>query len=79
MDGSRQAERAIRTMERLERLARIGREPGQAGTTRPGLGAREQEAHELVASWLGLEGLAVSVDSAGNLFGRLDGSDPTAP
>lgn len=60
-------------------LARIGRLPGQDGTTRPGLGAAEQQACELVASWLEEEGLAVSWDAAGNLFGRLPGSDPTAP
>jgi allantoate deiminase len=73
------ADRASRTIERLELLGRIGRGPEQAGTTRPGLGALEQQAHDLVASWLEQEGLAVSVDEAGNLYGRLAGSDPDAP
>ena len=79
MQQSRTAERASRTVERLELLARIGRAPGQAGTTRPGLSAAEQQAHDLVASWMARDGLAVSVDEAGNLYGRLPGSDPAAP
>jgi allantoate deiminase len=73
------ADRASRTIERLELLAQIGRGPEQAGTTRPGLSALEQQAHELVAAWLEEEGLVVSVDDAGNLYGRLLGSDPDAP
>ena len=66
-------------MERLDELARIGRFPGRDGSTRPGLGAAEQEACELVEGWLADEGLAVSWDGAGNLFGRLPGSDPACP
>ncbi len=66
-------------MERLDLLAQVGRIPGRAGTTRPGLSELEQEACELVASWLELEGLPVTWDGAGNLFGRLEGSDPDAP
>src|SRR6059058_5838486 len=70
---------AERTMERLEQLARIGRTPGRSGVTRPGLGALEQQACELVAAWMEEAGLAVSWDEAGNLFGRLPGSDPDLP
>jgi allantoate deiminase len=73
------ADRAARAIERLELLAGIGRAPGQAGTTRPGLSRAEQQAHDLVATWLVEAGLAVSVDAAGNLYGRLAGSDPDAP
>jgi allantoate deiminase len=73
------AGRAARTIERLGLLAQIGRDEGQAGTTRPGLGAREQAAHELVAGWLEQDGFAVSRDAAGNLYGRLAGSDPGTP
>jgi N-carbamoyl-L-amino-acid hydrolase len=72
-------DRAARAIERLELLAQIGREPGQAGTTRPGLSRAEQQAHDLVATWLVEAGLTVSVDAVGNLYGRLAGSDPDAP
>ena len=70
-------ERAARTMQRLSQLAEIGRE-GRAGAHRPGLSAAEQEACELMATWLGQEGLEVSWDACGNLYGRLAGSDPAA-
>jgi hydantoinase/carbamoylase family amidase len=59
---------------RLAELFEIGR---QAGTNRPGLGEGEQRAHDLVASWMAEAGLAVEVDRAGNLVGRLPGSDPS--
>ena len=48
-----------------------------AGTNRPGLGEGEQRAHDLVASWMAEAGLSVEVDPAGNLIGRLPGSDPS--
>jgi hydantoinase/carbamoylase family amidase len=38
------------------------------------LSAAEQEAHDLVAGWMEHAGLDVSVDAAGNLFGRLAGT-----
>jgi hydantoinase/carbamoylase family amidase len=66
---------ATRTIERLDQLAEIGRVPGQAGTTRPGLSSKEQQACELVATWMEQEGLTTSWDGAGNLFGRLPGAD----
>ncbi len=64
-------------MQRLSQLAEIGRE-GREGAHRPGLSAAEQEACELVAAWLGQEGLEVSWDACGTLYGRLAGSDPAA-
>lgn len=66
---------AARTIDRLDQLAEIGRVSGEAGTTRPGLSSEEQQACELVASWMEQEGLTTSWDGAGNLFGRLPGSD----
>lgn len=66
---------AARTIDRLDQLAEIGRVSGEAGTTRPGLSSEEQQACELVASWMEHEGLTTSWDGAGNLFGRLPGSD----
>jgi len=66
--------RAGQVLRRLAELFEIGR---QAGTNRPGLGEGEQRAHDLVASWMAEAGLAVEVDRAGNLIGRLPGSDPS--
>jgi allantoate deiminase len=69
-------ERAGRIMERLDALFEIGR---AAGTNRPGLGMGEQRAHELVAGWMREAGLDVTVDRAGNLWGRAAGADPSLP
>ena len=68
-------QRAGQVLVRLAELFEIGR---QAGTNRPGLGEGEQRAHDLVASWMAEAGLEVEVDRAGNLIGRLPGSDPSA-
>jgi allantoate deiminase len=68
--------RAARIGQRLDLLFEIGR---AAGTNRPGLGAGEQRAHDLVASWMREAGLDVTVDAAGNLFGRAAGADPELP
>ena len=65
--------RAARILERLDALFAIDR---AAGTNRPGLGAGEQRAFDMVAGWMEDAGLEVSVDPAGNLYGRLPGSDP---
>lgn len=63
-------------LERLERLYALG---GGAGANRPGLGAAEQAAHDLVAGWLEEDGFRVDVDAAGNLVGRLPGARPDLP
>ena len=60
-------------LARLAELADIGR---AAGTNRPGLGAGEQRAHDLVAGWMAEAGLSVEVDAAGNLRGRAPGAEP---
>lgn len=60
-----------RVLRRLDELYAID---GGPGANRPGLSAAEQEAHDLVAGWMEEAGLAVSVDPAGNLFGRLPGA-----
>jgi allantoate deiminase len=67
-------QRAGQVLGRLAELFEIGR---QAGTNRPGLGEGEQRAHDLVGSWMAAAGLEVEVDPAGNLIGRLPGSDPS--
>jgi hydantoinase/carbamoylase family amidase len=60
-----------RVLQRLDELYAIG---GGPGANRPGLSAAEQEAHDLVRGWMEQVGLEVSVDAAGNLFGRLHGA-----
>jgi allantoate deiminase len=67
---------AGRIIERLDALFEIGRD---AGTNRAGLGEGEQRAHDLVAGWMHEAGLAVTVDRAGNLWGRAAGADPSLP
>ena len=57
-------------LERLDELYAIG---GGPGANRLGGTPEEDEAHELVAGWMREAGLEVSVDSTGNLFGRLPG------
>jgi len=61
---------------RLDELYAIG---GGPGANRLGGSSEEDEAHELVAGWIGEAGLEVSVDPAGNLFGRLSGRRPELP
>jgi hydantoinase/carbamoylase family amidase len=65
--------RAGRILERLDTLFEIGR---AAGTNRPGLGAGEERAHELVGGWMTEAGLEVTRDPGGNLVGLLPGSEP---
>jgi allantoate deiminase len=64
--------RAARIRERLDTLYEIDR---AEGTNRPGLGAGEQRAFELVAGWMHEAGLEVSSDAGGNLYGRAPGND----
>ncbi len=52
--------------------------PGR-GANRPGLSAAEEEAIELAAGWMRDDGLDVSRDAMGNLYGRVAGSDLELP
>jgi allantoate deiminase len=63
--------------EQLAELYAIG--DGEiAGANRPGLSGAEQAAHDLMADWMRAAGLEVTRDRAGNLYGRLAGSEPDA-
>jgi acetylornithine deacetylase/succinyl-diaminopimelate desuccinylase-like protein len=66
----------MRVLERLDQLYAIG---GGPGANRLGGSAEEDAAHRLVADWMREAGLEVSVDPAGNLFGRLAGGRPKLP
>jgi allantoate deiminase len=63
-------------LTRLDQLFALG---GGVGANRPALSAAEQAAHDLAAKWMRAAGLVVSVDPIGNLWGRLDGADPSFP
>ena len=62
--------------QRLDVLFRIG---GETGANRPGLSDREDDAHRLVRDWMDDAGLETDVDSVGNLYGRLIGTEPALP
>jgi hydantoinase/carbamoylase family amidase len=62
--------------ERLQAVYELG---GGDGANRPGLSAAEEQAHQLVTTWMREAGLQTSRDRAGNLYGRLSGRDPDAP
>jgi allantoate deiminase len=67
---------ADRVLLRLEELFAIG---GGPGANRPGLGDAEAQACALAARWMEAAGLIVSRDAAGNLYGRVVGSQPDLP
>jgi acetylornithine deacetylase/succinyl-diaminopimelate desuccinylase-like protein len=70
---SRAGERAI---ERLDVLYSLG---SGRGANRPGGSDAEQQACELAAGWIEEAGLEVEWDPAGNVVGRLVGSQPDLP
>ncbi len=61
-----------RLLARLEELFAIG---GGPGANRVGYTREEDEAHDLCAGWFREAGLDVEVDDAGNLIGRLPGTE----
>lgn len=61
-------ERGARVRARLDDLYAIG---GGPGANRVGGSPGEQRAHDLAAGWMEEAGLAVEVDPAGNLIGRV--------
>jgi N-carbamoyl-L-amino-acid hydrolase len=71
-----------RQWDRLMAMAAIGGftdAGGQAGVNRACLTALDREARRLLLSWATAIGLTASVDALGNLFLRLEGTEPTLP
>jgi hydantoinase/carbamoylase family amidase len=64
-------------MARCDALAAYSEEPGRI--TRPYGTPSLTAAREDVARWMREAGLNVRIDAAGNLRGRVEGSEPTAP
>lgn len=58
-------------------MAKIGATPG-GGVTRTALSDADREGRNLFVAWLKAADLAVRVDDLGNIYGRLEGSDPRA-
>jgi allantoate deiminase len=69
-------ELAAEVVRRCRELARVSEEPGRL--TRPFASPAMVRANALVGGWMADAGMAVRVDAAGNLVGRLPGSDPDA-
>jgi allantoate deiminase len=67
-----------RLAHRLNELAKIGL-TAENGSNRPGFSKEESAAKNLVATWMEEAGLEVEQDGAGNVIGRLAGTDPDAP
>ncbi|WP_156787868.1 Zn-dependent hydrolase [Rubrobacter xylanophilus] len=67
-----------RLWSRLAELSTIGMLEG-GGVTRLSFTKEERAAKNLVTSYMEEAGLHVYEDAIGNLFGRLEGSDPEAP
>lgn len=63
---------------RLNELAKIGLTENN-GSNRPGFSQEELAAKKLIAQWMKEAGLDVRQDGAGNIIGRLEGSDPSLP
>lgn len=66
-----------RLWSRLQDLSGIGASEG--GVTRLSFTDEERAAKDLAARWMEEAGLVVREDAAGNLIGRREGRDPSAP
>jgi beta-ureidopropionase / N-carbamoyl-L-amino-acid hydrolase len=61
----------------LLEMAKIGATPA-GGVSRPALSDADREGRDLFVSWLKEADLAVRIDDLGNIYGRLEGTDPDA-
>lgn len=69
--------RAERARAQLDELALITAEPGRI--TRLYLTPEHRRAADLVAAWMRAAGMAVREDEAGNVIGRIEGTQPGRP
>lgn len=67
-----------RLASRIQEIANIGI-TDNFGSCRIGFSAEERQAKELVKHWMSDAGLEVKEDHAGNVFGRLNGKQPSLP
>ncbi len=66
-----------RLATRFSAISQIGRTE-EGGSRRIGFTKEEQFAKKVVAGWMEEAGLEVTVDGAGNVFGKLEGTDSAA-
>ncbi len=69
----------MRLDDRIAELAEINDEQVGSGITREVYTPSYTRSVELVRGWMEAAGLTTRVDAAGNLFGRLEGTDPGLP
>ena len=69
----------MRLDDRIAELAQINDEATGTGITREVYTPSYTRSVALVSSWMEQAGLVTREDAAGNLFGRLEGSDPQLP
>jgi allantoate deiminase len=62
----------------IDELSQINSDPAAGGITREVFTPEYMAANDYVSNLMQDAGLAVHLDAFGNLFGRLEGSDPTA-
>ena len=67
-----------RIKDDIKRLAEFSDTPGQ-GVSRFSFGDQDKKAREYLLSLFSGLGLAVRVDAVGNIFARLEGSEPSLP
>ncbi|HXG53669.1 MAG TPA: M20 family metallo-hydrolase [candidate division Zixibacteria bacterium] len=67
-----------RLMQDLNAVSRIGLGP-RGAVTRLVFSVKELRSRQLLIHLMRQAGLSVSIDAIGNIFGRLEGRDPTAP
>jgi hydantoinase/carbamoylase family amidase len=70
---------AVGVNGQIEQLAEINSDPAAGGITREVFTPDYMTANEYVSNLMREAGLTVRVDPFGNLFGRLEGADPSAP
>jgi N-carbamoyl-L-amino-acid hydrolase len=69
---------ADRMQQRIEALSGFGANP-QGGVSRVAFSKADIEAREVIKGWMDQVGLEVRVDTAGNIIGKRQGSDPDLP
>ncbi|MBP2239844.1 N-carbamoyl-L-amino-acid hydrolase [Cytobacillus eiseniae] len=67
-----------RLEQRINELSEIGK-IGETGVCRLTLSSEDRKAVETVKTWMEEAGLIARIDNFGNLIGRIEGEDPTAP
>lgn len=67
-----------RVLHRIQELAKIGEAAG-GGVTRKALTEEDRQGQELIQTWMREAGLMVRRDQAGNLIGRREGTNQSAP